>query len=105
MTNNKEIYYKFFTKNIGFSKGIYKGLNCGISSKDNPFDVIKTRRQIQASNPKLFNYTSAIDCAKQLMAKEGPMAFFDGLSGRVAWLLPRCAFAMTGFEYVYAKLQ
>ena len=70
----------------------------------NPFDVIKTRRQIQASNPKLFNYTSAIDCAKQLMEKEGAMAFFDGLSGRVAWLLPRCAFAMTGFEYVYAKL-
>jgi hypothetical protein len=70
----------------------------------NPFDVIKTRRQIQASNPSLFNYTSAIDCAKQLMAKEGMMAFFDGLSGRVAWLLPRCALAMTGFEFVSARI-
>ena len=71
----------------------------------NPFDVVKTRRQIQQSNPKLFNYTSAIDCAKQLMAKEGPAAFFDGLSGRVGWLLPRCALAMTGFEYIFARLK
>lgn len=71
----------------------------------NPFDVIKTRRQIQASNPALFNYSSSIDCAKQLLEKEGVRAFFDGLSGRVAWLLPRCALAMTGFEYVYARLK
>ena len=70
----------------------------------NPFDVIKTRRQIQASNPQLFNYTSAIDCARQLLAKEGAGAFFDGLSGRVAWLLPRCALAMTGFEFVSREL-
>ena len=70
----------------------------------NPFDVVKTRRQIQASNPELFNYKSAIDCARQLMAKEGPAAFFDGLSGRVGWLLPRCALAMTGFEYVSRQL-
>ena len=41
MTSSKKIYYKFFTKNKGFSKGLYKGLNCGISSKDNPSDVIK----------------------------------------------------------------
>ena len=27
---------KFFTKNNGFSKGIYKSLNCGLRSKDNP---------------------------------------------------------------------
>ena len=70
----------------------------------NPFDVIKTRRQIQASNPALFNYTSAIDCARQLLQKEGAGAFFDGLSGRVGWLLPRCALAMTGFEYVNRHL-
>ena len=54
MTNNKEIYYKFFTKNIGFSKGIYKGLNCGISSKDNPSDVMKNinyaKKQINSSD-------------------------------------------------------
>lgn len=41
MTSSKRINYKFFTKNMGFSKGLYKGLNCGISSKDNPSDVIK----------------------------------------------------------------
>ena len=65
----------------------------------NPFDVVKTRRQVQASNPELFNYSSGLDCAKQMLKKEGPMAFMDGVSGRVGWLLPRCALAMTSFEY------
>ena len=38
----KKIYkIKFFTKNKGFSKGIYKSLNCGLRSKDDPFIVKK----------------------------------------------------------------
>jgi len=32
----KKMKIKFFTKNNGFSKGIYKSLNCGLRSKDNP---------------------------------------------------------------------
>lgn len=70
----------------------------------NPFDVVKTRRQVQASNPELFNYTSAWDCAKKILRSEGPWAFMDGVSGRIAWLLPRCALAMTGFEYFLRAL-
>ena len=31
----KFIRYKFFSKNHGSSKGIYKSLNCGLKSKDN----------------------------------------------------------------------
>ena len=70
----------------------------------NPFDVVKTRRQVQMSNPELFNYKSGWDCASKILKREGPMAFMDGLSGRVAWLLPRCALAMTGFEYFMRAL-
>lgn len=65
----------------------------------NPFDVVKTRRQVQASNPELFDYKNAFDCAKKILKNEGPAAFMDGVSGRIGWLLPRCALAMTGFEY------
>tara|TARA_Y100000996_G_scaffold414266_1_gene404657 strand:- start:1077 stop:1790 length:714 start_codon:yes stop_codon:yes gene_type:complete len=36
----KEIKFKFFTKNNGVSKGIYKSLNCGINSKDDHEKVI-----------------------------------------------------------------
>ena len=35
----KKIKYKFFTKNYGVSKGIYKSLNCGIKSLDRPENV------------------------------------------------------------------
>ena len=70
----------------------------------NPFDVVKTRRQVQASNPELFNYKSGVDCFKKILQKEGPMALMDGVSGRIGWLLPRCALAMTGFEFFLRKL-
>lgn len=65
----------------------------------NPFDVVKTRRQVQMSNPKLFNYKSGLDCFQQILKNEGPLALMDGVTGRVGWLLPRCALAMTGFEF------
>ena len=35
----KKIKIKFFTRNSGFSKGIYKSLNCGLRSKDNPYRI------------------------------------------------------------------
>lgn len=35
----KLIKIKFFTKNGGMSKGIYKSLNCGLSSRDNPLNI------------------------------------------------------------------
>ena len=71
----------------------------------NPFDVVKTRRQVQASNPELFNYKSGMDCASKILKHEGPLAFMDGLSGRIGWLLPRCAIAMTSFEMFLRYLQ
>ena len=35
----KKIKHCFFSRNNGFSKGIYKSLNCGIGSGDNNKDV------------------------------------------------------------------
>jgi solute carrier family 25 protein 39/40 len=67
-----------------------------------PFDVIKTRKQIQTSNPELFNYTGAFDILQKTLKHEGAIALFDGCAGRVAWLTPRCALAMTFFE-IFAK--
>ena len=70
----------------------------------NPFDVVKTRVQVQASNPEMFNYQGShellrgVDCARQMLAKEGAIAFADGISGRVMWLAPRCASAFAAFE-------
>ena len=107
--------------------------------------------QVQSSNPTLFDYSSAADCARKILQREGPCiaffrvvqpthlftiehtpsryyikythginiyfypcsfmcscagpwAFFDGLPARVAWLLPRCALAMTGYEFALRTL-
>ena len=37
----KKIKHCFFSKRNGFSKGIYKSLNCGKGSNDNKIDVDK----------------------------------------------------------------
>ena len=34
LTKIREIKQRFFSRKGGFSKGIYKGLNCGKGSKD-----------------------------------------------------------------------
>ena len=38
----KKIKHCFFSRKNGFSKGFYKGLNCGRGSNDNKKDVIET---------------------------------------------------------------
>ncbi len=40
----KHIKGAFFSKKNGTSKGIYKSLNCGLSSKDNKKNVLKNRK-------------------------------------------------------------
>ena len=37
----KEIHHCFFSRKRGFSKGVYKGLNCGKGSKDNKKNIIR----------------------------------------------------------------
>ena len=37
----KEVKHCFFSRKNGFSKGIYKGLNCGRGSKDSKKILIK----------------------------------------------------------------
>ena len=38
----KKIKHCFFSRKIGYSKGIYKGLNCGRGSRDNKKNIKKT---------------------------------------------------------------
>ena len=37
----KEIHHCFFSRKKGFSKGVYKGLNCGKGSNDNKKNIIR----------------------------------------------------------------
>jgi hypothetical protein len=46
----------------------------------------------------MFNYSGTLDIIQKTLKHEGAAAFFDGCLGRVAWLTPRCALAITAFE-------
>ena len=42
----KKIKHCFFSRNNGYSKGLYEGLNCGIGSKDNKKNVNKNLKKV-----------------------------------------------------------
>ena len=63
MSQFQNIKHCFFSKNKGFSKGIYKSLNCGLGSNDKSEDIIKNLKFVAKSmgvnleNLKLMNQT------------------------------------------------
>jgi len=44
--NSKHLIYGFFTRNNGFSEGIFNSLNCSIVSSDQVSNVLKNRKKI-----------------------------------------------------------
>ena len=42
----KEVKHCFFSRKGGFSKGVYRGLNCGQGSKDNKKNIFKNLRYV-----------------------------------------------------------
>jgi hypothetical protein len=40
----------------------------------------------------------------QLIKNEGIQGYFSGVTGRVSWLTPRCALALTSYEYLSAHV-
>ena len=42
----KKVKHCFFSKKGGFSRGLYRSLNCGIGSKDNKKDILKNLRYV-----------------------------------------------------------
>ena len=43
----KNIKHYFFNNSNGFSKGIYKSLNCGLGSKDTKYNVNKNINKVE----------------------------------------------------------
>lgn len=65
-----------------------------------PFDVVKTR--MQTSNTLLG--TSSFQALKHMLEKEGPRVMTQGLSIRLAYLLPATTITVTTYEYVKGLL-
>ena len=74
----KEINHIFFSKKNGFSKGVYKSLNCGQGSKDNKKDIFKNLKYVsdkmllKKNNLILMNQTHS---NKVIEVKKGTLRF------------------------------
>jgi hypothetical protein len=68
-----------------------------------PLDLVKTRLQVQGSNPVLFDYDGPLDALRKILRREGPRALFDGVLARVIWLTPRLSIAVPSYELLKLK--
>lgn len=82
--------------------GLFGGMSAGCFSTlgNNPFDVVKTRMQgLQASQ-----YSSTMDCFKQIMSKEGIPAFYAGVVPRLGRVVPGQGIIFMSFETIQNNL-
>jgi hypothetical protein len=90
----------------GLPTNVIAGLIAGTiaSVTTSPLDLVKTRLQVQRSNPEIFDYNGLIDATLKIVKREGVTALFDGVSSRIMWLTPRFLVAMSMYDYVKKSL-
>ena len=91
----------------GIATNIVAGLIAGTiaSITTSPLDLVKTRLQVQRSNPSIFDYQGPVDALLKIIKREGVKALFDGVSSRIMWLTPRFLIAMSTYDYVKNSFQ
>jgi len=67
------------------------------ASSATPMDVIKTRLQAQTGSA-VKQYSGIMDCASQILQKEGPTAFFKGTVPRILIIAPLFGITLTTYE-------
>lgn len=87
-------------KSNSFLMGIVNTASCAALAgwATTPIDVVKTRVQVSGANPELFAFSGPLDCAKQLIMKEGVKGMFAGAVGRMAYLAPNMAAFIPTYE-------
>jgi len=83
--------------------GLFGGMSAGCFSTlgNNPFDVVKTRMQgTQASQ-----YSSTLDCFKQILSKEGIAGFYAGIVPRLGRVVPGQGIIFMSFETIQSKIE
>ena len=59
---------------------------------------------MQRANPELFDFNNGFDCAVKVYKSEGITAFWDGVTARSAWLVPRYCVAISLFELLKQQI-
>ncbi|KAG0085605.1 Mitochondrial carrier protein ymc2 [Podila epicladia] len=70
-----------------------------------PIDVIKSKLQTDGFTSSTRQYSSAIDCARQTLAKEGVAGFFKGFAPCILRAAPANAVTFLGFEMAMRMLR
>ncbi len=66
-----------------------------------PFDLIKTRLQkMKPAADGRMPYRGFVDCAGQVLAKEGPLAFYKGLSTYIFRISPHVIITLITLDYL-----
>ena len=78
---------------------IISGVAASVASL--PFDMVKTRLQKMRANPDgSMPYKGFIDCARQVAVKEGPAAFYKGLSTYIVRISPHVIITLITLDYL-----
>ncbi|KAG0049216.1 Mitochondrial carrier protein ymc2 [Gryganskiella cystojenkinii] len=70
-----------------------------------PIDVIKSKLQTDGFSAATRQYSSAVDCARQTLAKEGVAGFFKGFAPCILRAAPANAVTFLGFEMAMRMLR
>ncbi|KAF9435056.1 Mitochondrial carrier protein ymc2 [Entomortierella beljakovae] len=70
-----------------------------------PIDIIKSKLQTDGFTSSTRQYSSAIDCARQTLAKEGIAGFFKGFAPCILRAAPANAVTFLGFEMAIRLLR
>jgi len=74
---------------------------CFSTLGNNPFDVVKTRMQgLDAAK-----YAGTADCFRQVLAREGPGAFYAGLLPRLGRVVPGQGIIFMSFETIQSYVE
>ncbi|KAF9914157.1 hypothetical protein BX616_008852 [Lobosporangium transversale] len=78
---------------VAFTSGAISGMVA--ATLTTPFDVAKTRRQVDISQPV---HTKTLSLMKAILREEGFNGLWRGLTARVAKVAPSCAIMISSYE-------
>lgn len=101
----KNLFGESQTKKLGILQLLTAGAIAGMPAAylTTPFDVIKTRLQVEARKGET-SYTGLTHAAKTILKEEGATAFFKGGPARIMRSSPQFGFTLAAYEVLQSSL-
>lgn len=101
----KDVFGESPTKKLGILQLLTAGAIAGMPAAylTTPFDVIKTRLQVEARKGET-SYNGMTHAAKTILKEEGATAFFKGGPARIMRSSPQFGFTLAAYEFLQSSL-